>query len=415
MLNSSLLTRWVIFGISATAALSACGKDNEGGIELPTDSDGEDAATAIPGPSDAGAVKPDAALPAPDSGVTTEPTTDDPEPLDASMGTGEFDASLVSLDAQVPDEPTVVPEPEDAATPISSDPPSVALDAGLGPSPFDAGFPLPEGADAGWPREFSCVYQSPPVPLSLAPDAGADAGDGGPPPGPHVILEDNPFLGQCLADHAGYSLYIYTADLPGDCESPPVSTCFEDCLLAWPLFEAGERLLGEGLDDAAFGSFVREDGARQTTYHGWPLYYYKKDTVPEEALGQSKGKVWFLAERVLPNLIQMRASEALGGIKYLADGRGRSLYAYDGDVQGTLTRPPRAVCSGDCLLEFAPFGVRALRPVTTLEPDELSVFVRDDGTQQVSFRGQPLYLFEGDARSGEMNGALMEGFRLIEL
>jgi predicted lipoprotein with Yx(FWY)xxD motif len=319
------------------------------------------------------------------------------------------------VDAGVePDEST----PPSASTTDSEGAPDAASIPPL-PDVLDASTPLDASTaagefDAGWPLEPSCVYQSPPVPPAPILDAGADAGDAGPPPGPHVQILSSPYLGPYLADYAGYSLYIYTADFPGDCQSPPISTCYDDCAEAWPIFDAGARELVEALDPTVFGSFMRDDGTQQTTYYGWPLYYYKKDLEPLVTLGQGKGKIWFLAEQVLPNLIQMRAPEAAGGVKYLADGRGHTLYAYDGDGIGTDSHPPRVECVSECLNGVVPFAVRSLRAVTTLEPDDLSIFVRPTEGQQVSFRGQALYLSDADTRSGDMNGLLRDGFRLVE-
>ena len=110
----------------------------------------------------------------------------------------------------------------------------------------DSGSQTP-GVVSEWAPAQTCIYHTAPVPFpaETAGDAGAD---GGPPAGPHVTLLDSEYLGTYLADHAGYTLYIYTADLPGNCNTPPVSTCFDDCLIAWPIFEAYDRVLAEGLD-----------------------------------------------------------------------------------------------------------------------------------------------------------------------
>lgn len=282
-----------------------------------------------------------------------------------------------------------------------------SADAGDSPaSPNGPGSPLDWGATA------RCVHHTAPgdaPAIAIGTDAGA------PEAGPHVTLLDSDFLGPYLADHTGYTLYIYTADFPGDCDSPPVSTCFDDCLIAWPIFEAGPRVLADGLNDAAFGTFIREDGIAQTTYYGWPLYYYKKDleVEPGAILGQGKGKVWYVAEDVLPNLMIMRAPEHREGVRYLADETGYTLYRYSGDVAGTEESMPIPACVGDCLADFVPFRVRSLRAVTELDPDDLSIFTRSDGTgQQVSYRGQPLYLYTHESRSGEMEGLIVDGFEL---
>lgn len=247
------------------------------------------------------------------------------------------------------------------------------------------------------------------------PEPEASAGAGGAAPQYDVSLKVSPFVGPYLADREGKSLYIYGADFPGDCETPPVSTCFDDCLLAWPLFDAGPRDLQEGLEDEVFGRIEREDGAFQTTFYGWPLYYYRDDLAAGQLNGQGRGRIWFAAETVLPNVMILRAPEAAGGIRYLGDERGRSLYVFADDEPGSASSPPVSHCADDCLDDFAVFTRPAVLPVSSLEPADLSVFFREDGRPQIAFRGQPLYTAAADTRSGEMNGTEIDGWSLIIL
>jgi predicted lipoprotein with Yx(FWY)xxD motif len=51
----------------------------------------------------------------------------------------------------------------------------------------------------------------------------------------------------------------------------------------------------EGLNAGDFGAITREDGKRQSTYKGAPLYYYAGDKAPGDALGQGLGNAWFVA------------------------------------------------------------------------------------------------------------------------
>ncbi len=332
-----------------------------------------------------------------DSNETADSSWDAAAPNDAG-GTASASASASASDTGGDDAGSESPAASTA---------TAAADAG---ATSDVSPPPPASLD--WGATERCVYRTPPgdaPAIVMGTDAGA------PEAGPHVTLPDSDFLGAYLADHNGYTLYIYTADFPGDCESPPISTCFDDCLIAWPIFEAGPRVLAEGLDDSAFGTFIREDGIAQTTYYGWPLYYYKKDleAEPGAVLGQGKGKVWYVAEDVLPNLVIMRAPEQRDGVRYLADEAGYTLYRYVGDTAGTEQTMPNPACVGDCLNDFMPFRVRSLRAVTELDPNDLSIFIRSDGAgAQVSYRGQPLYLHINESRSGEMEGLLVDGFEL---
>ena len=107
---------------------------------------------------------------------------------------------------------------------------------------------------------------------------GGTGGAGGAGTGATITLQTSTFVGSYLADATGRTLYTYGNDLPGDCHTPPVSNCVTvDCLISWPIVPSGARILAPGLDDAAFGEFQRSDGLWQTTYYGWPIYYYKTD------------------------------------------------------------------------------------------------------------------------------------------
>ena len=180
-----------------------------------------------------------------------------------------------------------------------------------------------------------------------------------------------------------------------------MSTCEADCALAWPIFEAGPRRLAPGLDDAVFGTIVRDDGLRQTTYYGWPLYYYRRDIAAGDVLGQAVGRIWHLAETVLPNVVILRIDVT----RTLADGRGRVLYTHDADPPATPDAPPRSACLESCAEEYPPFWLPAVSAVSYLEPLDFSMFSREDGDLQLAYRGKPLYLSSADERAGDMNGA----------
>jgi len=222
-----------------------------------------------------------------------------------------------------------------------------------------------------------------------------------------VLAQPNAFVGNYLTDGAGRTLYTYGADLPGDCQTAPQSTCVADCVVSWPIFNAAERVLGAGLDDAAFGSIQRADGAVQTTYMGWPLYYYKADLTLGQLTGQGKGKTWHAAELVPPTITIMK----VGTLKYLADAYGHTLYISAADTAGTLLDDPISNCGGGCLDTFEPFHEKKMSTVTSLQSQDFVVFVRQGaGGLQISYKGLPLYRAATDLKSGDMNGTAVPGF-----
>jgi predicted lipoprotein with Yx(FWY)xxD motif len=251
------------------------------------------------------------------------------------------------------------------------------------------------------------VHIPPPCPFHSDPVAPAGGMGGAGPEMPTISVQSNPFVGSYLADAAGRTLYTNGADLPGDCQTPPQSLCVADCLVSWPPFDAGARVLPATLTDAGFGTIQRSDGSYQTTYMGWPLYYYKLDLTLGQVTGQGKGKVWHIAEVALPSVTIMKA----GTVKYLADAAGRTLYVSAADQAGTADSDPVSNCSGECLATFAGFRDKNLSVVSSLEPLDFSVFVRQGaGGLQLAYKGQPLYRAVTDLKSGDMNGTAVAGF-----
>jgi predicted lipoprotein with Yx(FWY)xxD motif len=263
-------------------------------------------------------------------------------------------------------------------------------------------------SDAGAAGEAG-VHIAPPCPFHSdpAPATGGSGATGPTPESPSITVQLSPFVGSYLADDTGRALFTSGADLPGDCNTPPQSLCVADCLVSWPPFDAGSRVLPATLSDAGFGSIQRSDGTYQTTYLGWPLYYYKSDLTLGQMMGQGKGKTWHVAEVSLPTVTIMKA----GAVKYLADGAGRTLYVSAADQAGTLDADPISNCAGDCLATFEGFREKNLSLVSSLEPLDFSVFVRHGaGGLQLAFKGMPLYRAATDLKSGDMNGTAVAGF-----
>ena len=99
-------------------------------------------------------------------------------------------------------------------------------------------------------------------------------------------------LDQILVDGAGMTLYLFTNDE----HNGNASTCnSEGCVGAWPpLLTVGDAEAGSGVDGDVLGSFEREDGSTQVSYHGWPLYNFGADTAPGDVGGQGRGGIWWV-------------------------------------------------------------------------------------------------------------------------
>jgi len=97
-------------------------------------------------------------------------------------------------------------------------------------------------------------------------------------------------VGRYLVDAKGMSLYYFKKD------SPNKSVCTDkgDCLSKWPIFYAEKIVVPKRLKAKDFGEITREDGKKQTTYKGWPLYYFFKDSKSGDTLGEGVNNVWYV-------------------------------------------------------------------------------------------------------------------------
>jgi predicted lipoprotein with Yx(FWY)xxD motif len=102
-------------------------------------------------------------------------------------------------------------------------------------------------------------------------------------------LLENEKAGEYLADSQGRALYYFKKDEAGK------SNCSGDCLANWPAFTQEDFAVPEGFDKKDFDTITREDnGEKQVTYKGFPLYYFAKDQQEGDVNGQGVKDVWFV-------------------------------------------------------------------------------------------------------------------------
>jgi predicted lipoprotein with Yx(FWY)xxD motif len=84
------------------------------------------------------------------------------------------------------------------------------------------------------------------------------------------------------------------------------------------------------------------------------------------------------------------------GRTILTTTKGRTLYSLSVETKG------RFICTGSCLSIWHPLtvpdGVKPRGPV------KLGTVKRPDGRTQVTYKGRPLYRFDGDTKAGQVNG-----------
>lgn len=236
-------------------------------------------------------------------------------------------------------------------------------------------------------------------------------------------------------DYAGCSLYLLTSDqlhaLTGSqfaCSDGPNAIGKPCDTVLWPaLLTKGAPIAGPGVNPRLLGAVTRTDlpglpAVQQVTYAGHPLYRFFLD----ETVGQTDGAdlfdpvtsptgIWYLVDPNRggpapgPARLQLETAPAAGtgsdqtvlsvsmdhGFELLPDG--------DFPVYTLSPRIPwgdwmRGFCQALCAQYWPPVLTSGM-PVAGSGVDQhaLGTIMQPDGTQQVTYRGQPLYLFSGDA------------------
>ena len=89
-----------------------------------------------------------------------------------------------------------------------------------------------------------------------------------PKPGRVVVAADSEY-GPMLYDATGQPIYLFTAER-GDRPA-----CYDACAADWPpVLTRGEPRARGDVRDPLLGVTRRDDGSRQVTYAGHPLYFY---------------------------------------------------------------------------------------------------------------------------------------------
>jgi predicted lipoprotein with Yx(FWY)xxD motif len=98
--------------------------------------------------------------------------------------------------------------------------------------------------------------------------------------------------------------------------------------------------------------------------------------------------------------VAKEVTNATLGKTILVNLKGRTLYSLSAERKG------RFICTGTCTATWRPLVVP--RGVSPRGPVKLGTIKRPDGRIQVTYKGLPLYRFNGDTQSGQVNG---EGIR----
>lgn len=125
------------------------------------------------------------------------------------------------------------------------------------------------------------------------------------PPQYTVNVTSKSGIGTYLVDGKGMTLYYTTLDAAGK------SNITGTELVTWPIFNSSTPVIPASLTASDFSSITRADGLKQSTYKGWPLYYYVSDKAAGDFNGNGVGGVWFVI-----NPTSITTAPASGGDGY---------------------------------------------------------------------------------------------------
>jgi predicted lipoprotein with Yx(FWY)xxD motif len=186
------------------------------------------------------------------------------------------------------------------------------------------------------------------------------------------------------------TLYFFADDVSGS----GTSTCYGACAKFWPVFSVDSPQVSPPLLASDFSVITRTDGTKQTSYKGWPLYYFSKDTGAGDLKGENIQGNWSVAK---PDYTVMYSRQPGTGT-FLTDASGRTLYFF------ARENPGEVACSGTCLANWPAFSSGPLVAPSFLKAADFAVTTRPDGTRQSLYKGRLLYYFIKDTKPGDTNG-----------
>lgn len=206
---------------------------------------------------------------------------------------------------------------------------------------------------------------------------------------------ESTLLGRVLADRRGRTLYMRDPSLePGGRQTP--ADHWNALVAPWLALDQGDWTIQ-----------VTEQGLRQWSYKGQPLYTYDKDIDPQDVHGHRLGGEWSaVILEPAPGLPSWMTIEQVDlGLAY-ANENGLSIYA-PVDINAINAAQ---TCPEECMREnwrpiYAKAGETSVGDWVILENEE--------GKQQWSYKGRFVYTHTRDTKPGEMIGnGIAVGYRI---
>jgi predicted lipoprotein with Yx(FWY)xxD motif len=192
--------------------------------------------------------------------------------------------------------------------------------------------------------------------------------------------------GNYLVDSQGKTLYSFARDVAGD------SKCTGGCSNIWPVFYQENIAVSSGLNSSDFGTITRDDGTKQTTYKGWPLYYFSSDANPGDIKGEGVNKIWFVAK---PYTVFIANKD---NQTFIVDAMGNTLYSFTKDTPGVSN------CTGACLKTWPVFYTDNIVAPSLINASDFGVITNSEGSKQTTYKEMPLYYYINDTKRGDTNG-----------
>jgi predicted lipoprotein with Yx(FWY)xxD motif len=99
---------------------------------------------------------------------------------------------------------------------------------------------------------------------------------------------------------------------------------------------------------------------------------------------------------VVENSIKLSDDSTFGSV--LTNAEGFTLYFFAPDSKGNSN------CNDGCATTWPAFNTSELTLDNGLVANDFSMIIRNDGTEQTTYKGWPLYLFSNDTAAGQING-----------
>lgn len=227
-----------------------------------------------------------------------------------------------------------------------------------------------------------------------------------------IQLAEHATHGKILTDASGRSLYYFSDDVDGK------SACTDGCLANWPVYFSADATTDSKVDKSEIGEITRSDGSKQSTYKGWPLYYYVGDVTKGETKGDKVGNIWYIAKpdyTVMVSRAQLigadgkhyiQTGEGTGKTIYLTDDRGRTLYAFKNDNANKNNYTASDFSNDGNWPIFQKEAVALPSYVEKALVSKITVF----GKTQLTYKGWPLYSFGADSKRGDTKGVSQPSF-----